>query len=353
MSKEMSNKLKFYSFVMTIFIVIYHFNSKAFLLTFNDSYPFNSFSLNYIYNIFYNFGSLALDFFFAQTAFLLYRDLDKSNYRIKIKKRVMSLLIPFIAWNIICLVLYSILNYNLNFISIRAFVLGFTILPFDGPFWYIFAILIYLLLVPIFLKLKNNKPLLFSFFFVLIFMSIIITLYPPNILSDFTYYYCIERVFRFIPSYCFGIFLSMSGNVQSKILGILNSNNYRYSLIFLVFLVILSFDWCFNIPSIVMYTFSKVRAFLLFCFFNEKWFSSFKLKYLDFSFIIYASHEFVEEFIFRLTSSRVLFPENIIITFSLILFVTILVYFISFFIYTIILKSNKNYLLKKILTGGR
>lgn len=88
---------------------------------------------------------------------------------------------------------------------------GYTIAPFDGPLWYIFALL---LLVPfsiLFYRFKNKKMICTSILVVITSVSFGIFLFGNSVLeNDFLSW--LNRLFVFIPCYAFGAYLALNNS---------------------------------------------------------------------------------------------------------------------------------------------
>lgn len=154
---------------MTCFIVIYHsgsFTAAKFLNRLDENlYTFT-------WRFFDNIGSLAMSFFFTTTVFFLYYNLNPKNVGKKLSRRIHSLLIPFLLWNLI----YYILpipnkgDFNLNEI-LRRLIID----PFDGPLWYMLVIGLLAIFCPIFIKIFKHKKNIYMFIYC--FMSIMFLFY--------------------------------------------------------------------------------------------------------------------------------------------------------------------------------
>ena len=118
----------FYSFWMTILIVTYHLAPH--LIELSD------FNGGYLRQFFETFGPIALNYFFAVSAYKFF--VSEKSCGDKLKKRLVTLIVPYIAWNTIYISLYILQN---GFPNIRTVILGYTLTPFDGPLWYNFCII--------------------------------------------------------------------------------------------------------------------------------------------------------------------------------------------------------------------
>lgn len=98
-----SRKITFISFIMALGIVLYHVHMPAYF----GLPPAQSVVDKICAGISCVIDSLAgigVCFFFMCSAFLLYYNLTEENVADKLKRRVISLLIPFILWNLIGLI---------------------------------------------------------------------------------------------------------------------------------------------------------------------------------------------------------------------------------------------------------
>ena len=139
MNNDISKKIKFFSWIMTLFIVFYHMrNTNSFVITnvsFVDSY------LLKLYKYFSDFsGHIALTFFFFMSSFwLYYKTSNLGELSIKIIKRIKTLLVPFILWNTIVLILTIVLFKNYYYFSLINIIDLYFFAPVIGPFWYILS----------------------------------------------------------------------------------------------------------------------------------------------------------------------------------------------------------------------
>lgn len=142
--------------------------------------------------------------FFATAEF------SKEAYKKKIKKRVFTLLIPYIVWNLIVFAGDAILavcgktnlvnstEWNLiNVLNIFWSIKGngAGTCPYNGPLWYIRDLFILCILTPIIYPLLKAK--IFKFFFLLVFFAFLFVSIPHVYYHEriFTSYFCIGSFF--------------------------------------------------------------------------------------------------------------------------------------------------------------
>lgn len=145
-----SRKLSTFSFAMSILIVWIHCNMSQWGITVSDyGYSFK------IENFIQQLSSSAVPTFFIISAFLLFRNLSFSNFNTIFFKRLKRLLIPFAIWSIICWLTIDYLR-PLNFNILEYLLLS----NFNGPLWFMLALVLYLLFTPpfcLFLGIKSSE----------------------------------------------------------------------------------------------------------------------------------------------------------------------------------------------------
>jgi len=111
-------------------------------------------------------GRLAVPIFLMISGFLFYSEdkkFTKEDYFLKIRKRISTLLIPYLLWNLIAYICYAI-RTDFNLIE---FVKSFWIIdipgrsgssPIDGPLWYVRDLFIIMIISPIvYYVIKKGK----------------------------------------------------------------------------------------------------------------------------------------------------------------------------------------------------
>jgi len=223
MNSRLSKKISIYNFIFTIGIVVYH--SK----NFNVLYSSNSNGfLGAMYELYDLIGPISMGFFFMISAYLFYLGLNsKTDLYKKMKKRLFTLGVPFVTWNALVLlynVVYGTIKGNLS-IDLFDCVLGFTFVPFDGPFWYVFALLLLMILAPFIYKLKDHQK---------IFLGIVIVVFVACnawrllVKSDNLALQWITRLIGYMPIYLTGAYLGLCKNE------VVAEERYNYKLVAIV-----------------------------------------------------------------------------------------------------------------------
>ncbi|MBQ9135784.1 MAG: acyltransferase [Lachnospiraceae bacterium] len=204
MKKEISERIYVISFFMTCIIAMYHCGDGRIE-------PINSVD----YKLFdicsramETLAGLAMSSFFAVTGFLFFYNFDKNAYYTKVKKRIITLLIPYVIWQIIYAmpIVFSgklSFGYIVGFIKTVFLLDGF---PPNGPLWYLYAIFILAILAPaIWLIVRKKNGGLVAVFTCICAISILTSLNLEVIKNIISYGY-IENIVRYFPAYLLGAY---------------------------------------------------------------------------------------------------------------------------------------------------
>lgn len=350
--KEVSRKITFFNFFLTVAIVLYHVSGWYNELPMHKTVDLRLFNA---FNSIASFmGGVALRSFFLMTGFLLFNNCESTgDMWKKVKSRFKTLGIPFILWNFITMVLYLIRKPGIPIHNMKELIVGFTLVPFDGPLWYIFAVLI--LLLPSLLVIKLKKHMTLSTYFLILICGLAFEISACNIfpaITSFEYGFWIERFVRNLPLFFLGAYGAM--HFSEVIL----LEKYKTCIIASTFaiLFLMAFLLCHSLENrkIIWIIATLSPVFLWFSIYSNiftkdlGWF--FKC-----NFFIYAMHgPFLLDIIVEKTISydigdRILYPIEIVL------------FKISIFIFIYLISVAIAYLFKKILkedyfnmlTGGR
>lgn len=198
-----NKKLTLYGFVMTFFIVFSHW-TQFFGVTNPGS------SVGVLESLYKTLGLLSLATFFMLSGFLFYRGVETAaDLKGKILRRLVSLGIPFLVWNILYLLVdiaYGIYKGNLA-LTFKDIVLGFTLTPFDGPLWYLLALLLLACLSPAVLLLKKNRTVCIAVVAVVYAACVTVT----ALVSPVGYAAWFLRLLGYLPLYLVGAAFGMHG----------------------------------------------------------------------------------------------------------------------------------------------
>lgn len=118
----------------------------------NDANSLDMQTVNFICN---KFAWSAMPVLFIVSGYLLMRNYSFPVWKSKLKKRMNTLIVPYLAWNLLYVALLSALsiieNGDLLWPMWKALfkVFGIATQPADTPLWYVRSLLVWLLLVPI------------------------------------------------------------------------------------------------------------------------------------------------------------------------------------------------------------
>lgn len=148
MDEKVSNKFNLLGFYFTLAIVIYHAD-----IALRQSYADSVFQspLSSLYGY---FACLAMAFFFMKTGYFLYLNADNNSIGGKLKRRVRTIIVPFLIWN----TLYFLLGLLIHGVKddLGTMVYRYTFDPYDPPLWYLPAIFALAMFAPLILLCKNR-----------------------------------------------------------------------------------------------------------------------------------------------------------------------------------------------------
>lgn len=205
MNEEISEKISALSFIFACGVVLFHFD------------PFNIYGIGFnengitdvvcrFINTWINYlAAYGNHFFFLISAFLLYYNLDNKNYKTKIKRRLATLMIPYLIWQFVYLiVLYPTLIAEVGF---DAVIEGLLTSGFDGPLWFVLELTILLIFVkPLMLIMQHQG--LREFFLLLLFVLGVVIRYSFIPWGDGIYSYTIKRFTGYLFTYYFGAYIA-------------------------------------------------------------------------------------------------------------------------------------------------
>ncbi len=209
-----NKKLTVYGFVMTIFIVLSHWTHFYHQLNPSSDSRF----LEILDNLYGTLGILSIATFFMLAGFTLYRGVTGyGDLGGKLLRRLVSLGIPFLVWNVLYLIYYiayGIYKGNLS-IGIKQILLGFTLDPFNSPLWYVFALLLLACLSFAVILLNRSRVASLAVLVAVFVGSLLLTTFVKG---ESFYLAWILRLVSYLPVYFLGAHLGMhaSSTVESE-----------------------------------------------------------------------------------------------------------------------------------------
>ena len=163
---EFTKSINLLNVVCTILIVYIHtYNASAYGLHYQTG--FDGIVLCFEDVVSQGIAHVAVPFFFFISGYLFFLKCSKDDIPLKIARRVKSLLVPYLIWNLVYFILFACMG-NLPFvakhlnsvtgdISLNAFVAGVLFYKSNYIMWYVYQLMIYVVLTPlIFVLVKSN-----------------------------------------------------------------------------------------------------------------------------------------------------------------------------------------------------
>lgn len=202
MNHKISRRISFLGFVMTCGIVLYHCGpSPAIPSAGLDQACFDAIS-----NFFTNTATFAMSYFFAVTGYLLFLNLSLHSWAGKVKRRIFSLLVPYLAWQ--CLIFAANLLHH-EAMTKREFLKTTFLLdqwPPDGALWYLYAVFLLALLAPVILLIYERTGHCLGFWLTFAAILFFYWLQSADFASAFCQYGYVNNILRYMPSYLLGAY---------------------------------------------------------------------------------------------------------------------------------------------------
>ena len=151
LTMQTSNKITAMQFLCSLIIVLRHSRNLEDFMSGGIPYLFKGKGSIFI---------LALPTFFFLTGYLFFLNYTLTQYWDKIKKRIRSLLVPYLVFNTVLTcygyLLVAIQHDPLPTNVVEDVLKGILLHRYNGVFWYVQQIMIYMLIAPLFYFLLNN-----------------------------------------------------------------------------------------------------------------------------------------------------------------------------------------------------
>lgn len=89
---------------------------------------------------------ISVQLYMLMSAFLLYYNCDRHNILEKFSRRIYSLVIPYLAWNVVYAMYYCLIEKR-DIFNIGTLYQGLLVEPWDGPLWFVLALIAFLPLI--------------------------------------------------------------------------------------------------------------------------------------------------------------------------------------------------------------
>ncbi len=213
MDGKISKRISLLSFVMTLVIVVFHCQCQGDPTNFSTADVFLVDALSDNIN---TFGMVAMSYFFAITGFLLFNNLNFETYPKKLKKRLFSLLLPFLIWQIIFIGYKLCLGAKYSIGDLLSSIFLMSAKPPNGVLWYVYAVFVLAVLSPIQLFIFKSKIAGKVSIIIISIASYILLKFTPSFAEGFVSYGYMAQIIDYLPAYCFGSYCGYWHNKTNK-----------------------------------------------------------------------------------------------------------------------------------------
>lgn len=156
-NENLSYRIRWGTFICTVLVVLRHsLNNYAFYGT----RDFPSWEVSFVENGFIRITDIAVPFFFLVSGYFFfgrkYR-LNDGTYSAMLKKKIRTLLIPFVIWNVVGGVVLLMYKRELLGTNIWSLLENFLTSQWYGPLWYVRDIMLMMLLYPVYSWILRKK----------------------------------------------------------------------------------------------------------------------------------------------------------------------------------------------------
>ena len=293
-SKQLSHKLTLFSFLAIVLVLIIHSYNIATIPTKTTTqfYTINLFIQNFFSNA---LSRVSVPIFFIISGFLLFQNYTFSNYKLKLLKRVHSLLIPYIFWTSLVVAIYfllqSIPSISVYFtssliknLSITELITTTWIHPKNYPLWFIRDLMLLVIVSPIvYILIQHLSKLyipiiLFVWFFDLIEPTTDFSLYKPEAVLFFS----------------LGAYIALK---NSKLLSLSVSNALFITSVILYFCVLIAYTYILTFqPTIseyvplILYKSSLLLGIIVLWFMLDRCQCKLLSRFTQYTFLYYVFH---------------------------------------------------------------
>ena len=156
MDKALKDRIPVLNFLFMVEVMLYHCESPDNSLAVNGTDVWLNDLISYF--VVMN-GIVCMSFFFLVTGFLLFYKLDFQNLGTKLKKRVFTLLVPYVIWELLFSLKAVVQGSGWTASELLKQIFFLRIWPPLGAFWYLYAVFLLALLSPVLLVLFRRKKL--------------------------------------------------------------------------------------------------------------------------------------------------------------------------------------------------
>lgn len=284
MDKQFSRKIIFFNFFYSLVMIGYHANATVHFANVVSTGSAADVIMSGIDRIFTQQSGTY--FFMLLSAFLLYRDLTPDQALRKVQRRIKTLLVPWLLWNLIGLAA----NHPFD-LTIKEIFSNYFMSRFCEQLWFVEALLLFLVLLPVFMRLLKVR---FLGEIVVVLLFVLEYLGYPGIrmLPVFPSERAFGEVMRMLahlPVYSLGAYLGLN-MVKPLMAETYNEKHRKMVVVCSAFILLVSYlpvnhligSVCFMLRSAALWAICSKKMFD----FAPKW-------WMQVSFYVYAIHNFI------------------------------------------------------------
>lgn len=208
-STDAGRKIVFYDFVMAVEIVLFHME------------------IRYRYSIVEDFCYVALFFYFFMSGFMCFKN-HHFEPRTTITKRIRTIIVPYVLWNLIAMMIFGIIYVDIGFHSFKQFLIRMLIDPFDLPTWYLLTLFLFVLLTPFIHSMFRRRITTVCMILIAVAVNCLGWIFFREMLtSEYIWGEYLVRMALYFPAFVLGCFCGVhlkrfvnTGGIISSILGI-------------------------------------------------------------------------------------------------------------------------------------
>lgn len=231
-------------------------------------------------------GIVCMTFFFFVSAFWFYKGLNGlKDVFVKWKKRLRSLLVPFLLWTVI-LGAYKVYNSEIVLAPDKIFYYLFEA-PVAGPLWYILGLLILQCFAPILILFKKNKKLTTILFSILIVYILLRDFNIVPSLLSFEDWWWYNNLIYYSPAYFVGAYLGLY--YPDMLLKKEYSNKY-HTIVGVLLIAISASLWYYYFDYRFLVVYASIELLGFWFVLKPQWFKKTIPSFLSCEFYMYALH---------------------------------------------------------------
>lgn len=282
--KLLSRKILFINFIYSVILLLHHADADIYFSNIVQTGSWID-SVAHQINVWLE-RTDGIYYFMMLSAFLLYHDLSGNNVRDKLKRRIRTLMIPWLVWNLIGLISYHDFNQGIGYL-LRSYFTS----RFCPQIIYVEALIILLLFIPLFrriFKMKYVREFVLIAVYVIIYWGVphlqTADFWPSELLrSDVT------RVLVYVPVYCLGVYLGL--NYAEFVISEEYNNRHR-NLSLVTALLVIVIPYVFQ-GGFIGYALGNLQFAGIWIILSKKYFTFAPGWWMHISFYMYVIHNFV------------------------------------------------------------